>query len=434
MYLIYYILLFLNLALLYCFLRLELKRFSPVAVFWFVVISAFLLPALFDPFVGYVKAHPYSVSYELDILTLVESQAFILLFAFCIAGVYFCLFRAEQINSFSNELGGTQKFLSSQGLYWIFGFLLLSFYSFFEAYRKFGSLVFSEFGFVDRREGLSFVAGFLLSYNLIICAGSLFWMVLVKRYALACVVFFIYMFVYFVMGGSRQPIIILLLPFLFYFLSNARHGFYFAVIATFSFGVFSKILEFFIYLRNLPGLEARLDAVYRFYDFIFFYSERLGSNESDLRFAFYYFVKEFNNISGFGDGVYFMRTLFFWLPSFLDFFHLKPPDFEYVMFSAFMPGFEGTMHPTFFGSLYADYGWFVVPWILGFSLLLIFTNPILRLYKGVGYFAVWGGFAYLYMMMARGAIYGPFVVLFFGLLFVGLSQTTFSLFFKRVKG
>ncbi|MEQ1546966.1 hypothetical protein, partial [Methyloglobulus sp.] len=155
------------------------------------------------------------------------------------------------------------------------------------------------------------------------------------------------------------------------------------------------------------------------------------SSESDLRFAYYYFVQNSTSIQGFNEFSYFKRLLFFWLPSFWDFFNIKPDDFEYVMYYEYMLGKVGSMHPTFFGSIYADGGWFIVPWLIYSASLLLLTVPILKLYRGWAFFAIWGLFSYVYMMMARGSLYGPFVILSFGLVFVWLAQNFSSrLFFK----
>jgi len=175
-------------------------------------------------------------------------------------------------------------------------------------------------------------------------------------------------------------------------------------------------------VRNLSGIDARLEALPGVFNYLVFSQERLGSSEQSLRFAFYYFVQSGMSESGFGVFSYLTRVLFFWMPSFLDPANIKPGDFEYIMFASYMPGYVGTMHPTFFGSLYADGGWFIIPWLIFFVAVYNSTSFFLKKYNGICFFAIWGAYAYLYMMMARGSLYGPFVVLAFGLIFVSIAQ------------
>lgn len=421
---IYYSLLAVNICACFLLLRSDLKEYCPAAVLWFVIASSFLLPGIGDPFVGRVAAHPLSIVYDLDIGTLLESQIFIAVILFIFNLVY-CLRRVLVGRRFSTSKIYYEKQLfesKSSGLFFYLLFLLIALYGFYEAYEKYGVGMFSSFTFTERREGLSAISGFLLSYNLLVCAGVVFWLVFNKRFLLSVLFVGVYLFIYFVMGGSRQPIIVLLLPFVFYFVFFRRHGFLYAVLLSASFGLVSKLLEFVIYIRNTSGLNARLERLSELPSFLFSFGEKLGSKEEDLRFVFYYYVKNFDGLAGFGDFTYFSRIMFFWLPSSLDWFGWKPEDFEYVMFSHFIPEFVGTMHPTFFGTIYADSGWLILPWLLFFVIMLLLTGPVLRCYRGIPYFSVWGLFAYAYMMIARGAFYGPFVVLVFGLLFAAVVQ------------
>jgi len=435
MLIIYYIILMVNIAAVFSILQWELKRLGPASVFWLSVLAVFLVPALFDPFVGYVQPHIYSVNYELDIFTLVISQAYVLVFLL-VCGFGYLLLRPKRFGGQVDKIYfvGQINSKSSRGLYWLLAFLYLSIFAVFESYQTFGMLLFSDFGFIARRDSLSALSGFLLSYNLIICGGVFFWLMLTKRYLMSASVVILYLLLYFVMGGSRQPLIILVLPFVVYFLSRSSYRVMYSALLVIFFNVFSKVLEFLLYLRNLSGFEARLAAFSDIPDLMFNSQEAVGSSESSLRFAFYYFVHSGVGGDGFGELNYFLRTLFFWLPSKLDVLGIKPADFEYTMFEFYMPGYQGTMHPTFFGSVYADSGWFLLPWAVFFVAIYRFFLPMMSRLKGVCFFAAWGLFAYFYMMLARGAIYGPFVALVFGMILIYIFQTvSFSKKFRNFK-
>ncbi|WP_394242063.1 hypothetical protein [Halopseudomonas laoshanensis] len=414
-------------AVLSLFLK-EVRRASPIAVLWFGVFAFFLLPSFFDPFVDRAGQHAYSVVYDLSTYTLVKVQLYVflvLLAYFLCSQVLFKVFgRGEyDLEYFKAQLNSSDE----NGKYALFCILLLVSFSFFEVFSKFGMGVFGGFGFVDRRESLSLISGFLLSYNLFICAGFVYWLFSRGKVVAASGVFVFYLLIYLILGGSRQPLIVVILPFVFGFIFLSRHVFAYSVLLCFSYTLIAKALQFMLYLRNLSGWDARLDAFRDFFNILFFSEEAIASNESGLRFAFYYFVQEYEKIQSFGGFSYLLRLAFFWLPSRFDPVGLKPPDFEYEMFAVFMPGYVGTMHPTFFGTLFADAGWFFLPWVLFISVLTLMTYRILPKFNSVLFFPAWALFAYAYMMMARGAIYGPFVVLVLGLCVLYLVQrvTTF---------
>tara|TARA_R110001592_G_scaffold308761_1_gene582756 strand:- start:960 stop:2270 length:1311 start_codon:yes stop_codon:yes gene_type:complete len=423
MLIVYYIILAINISIAFTFLQVELKRLGPASVFWFSVLATFLLPSVFDPLLHQVQAHEYSTSFRLDLFTLVTAQLYVLLFFMTFTlGYLLTLPRIRHRNINNSPFIVQLKTGGSNGLYWLMGFLALSIFAVFESYRAIGFLLFTDFGFVIRRESLSSLSVFLLSYNLIICGGVLFWLVKKKLYIYTSFVLLLYLFLYFVMGGSRQPLVILLLPFVIYYLSVSRYRVFYSLMLVIFFNVFSRLLEFMLYLRNLPGLEARLDAMADIVNLIFNSQEKIASSESSLRFAYYYFIQAGGSAPGFGELSYLVRTLLFWLPSRLDFFAIKPMDFEYTMFEFYMPGYQGTMHPTFFGSVFADSGWFLLPWAIFLILVYRFIIPLLAKFNGVCFFAAWGLSAYFYMMIARGAFYGPFVALVFGLILIYIFQ------------
>ncbi len=139
-------------------------------------------------------------------------------------------------------------------------------------------------------------------------------------------------------------------------------------------------------------------------------ANRDGSEEN-VRYAFYYFIQNADNLNGYFTFEYFFRTLLFWLPSSLDIFDIKPQDFEYKMFADYMNGQEGTMHPTIFGSIYADSGWFFLPWVIFLSAIFYFLPIYIRRFNGVVFFCIWSTALFYSFMLARGSIYASIVVL-----------------------
>ena len=418
---LYYLVLFANIGICLRLLDSDLSEYSPSAIFWLFLLTALLIPSISDPFIGDIQAHAYSVGYKLDIDTLLESHTFVFLFLSLFSIAKLARPRKHQ-PLLATHFVAQKNSRDSTGLFWLIAFLLASLYGVIEAYLSYGNAILSNFGFTLRRETQSFASVFLSSYNLVICAGIIFWLHHQKRTRLEILAIAIYLLLYLVMGGSRQHLMLIAIPFLLNLISSSKFRLIYAIAIIASFEVTSRSLEFLLYLRNLPGLESRIEELPKFLNYVFSSKEQLGSNEASLRFSFYYFVRSGAEFDGFGEFNYLIRTLFFWLPSFLDPIGIKPIDFEYTMFSEYMPGQIGTLHPTFFGSLYADSKWMIIPWVIFFTAIYNTTKIILRKYTGVCFFSMWGLYAYLYMMMARGSIYGPLVGFVFGIIFINIIK------------
>ena len=250
-----------------------------------------------------------------------------------------------------------------------------------------------------------------------ICAGLGCYFFIKKQFFKFSIVSSFYIFLYFVFGGSRQPLIAFILPFIAYYSIGGSKVNYKFIYLTIFISLFSKfIFDAMIFIRNLPSFNDRLEALSAPSELFISISSREGS-EGNVRYAFYYFIQNASIENGYFGFNYLVRSFLFWLPSSIDFLGIKPKDFEYKMFFDYMNGREGTMHPTFFGSIYADSGWFFLPWVICISVAFYFLPIYIQRFKGVTYFCLWSTCLFYSFMLARGSIYGSIVVIAVGIVF-----------------
>lgn len=397
-----------------------LKLKSPIFSFWLIILISFILPSFLDPFLNRIDGHPFAVAFDANIDTLIIAQLIVTASLL----LFYLLLKLFPI---SETPGATFKksTVSPSQLIWA-GILIFSTgFALKELIEKFGSTFFLDFSFTDRREGLTFASQFFLSYNLMAAAGVPCLLYLNKMKTWGVLVAIFYLAAFGLLGGSRQPLVALIIPFFALFLFNSNHPKIrlatFLLISQILLSVFSALLV----LRYQTSISDKIALVLNPLELLELSTSQ--SEESSLRFAFYYFVENAINFEKFGGFQYFGRTLLFWLPSSIDFLNIKPDDFEYIMFAKYMRGEIGTLHPTFFGSIFAD-GLYLFPiWILLIHLVFFLFSRILVAIKHPGFsLLLWTVFSITGVMLARGALYGPLVISCFSIIyyFIGLFITT----------
>lgn len=393
----------------------DLKRRSPFFLFWIIVIFLVLVPSFFDPYNRVVTPHNFASTLLITDESLLDYSfyTFLILLSMGIMYIIFnSFFKIKKIIYLSNVF----KDMNNNYINYLI-FLSSSILGFFLFYQQFGLSVLSSFDFTTRREISSPLAGFLLSYPFMVCAGLGCYLFINKKYFIFLFTLFLYLALYFVFGGSRQPLIAFVLPFAAYYCLKDKQLNKKALILIVCGSVFANfVLNALIYLRNLSSFNDRLEAFSKPAELIFNINNREGAEEN-IRYAYYYFLQNSDYQNGYFGFEYLLRSLFFWLPSSLDVFDIKPKDFEYKMFYDYMNGQEGTMHPTIFGSIYADSGWFFIPWVIFLSIFLYFLPIYIQRFKGVVYVCIWSTCLFYSFMLARGSIYGSIVVIAVALLF-----------------
>lgn len=393
----------------------DLKRRSPFFLLWATILILILIPSLYDPFNRVILPHAFaSTLYITDDMLLEHSiYSFFILISFLFLYIILHQIFPQRETIYLNNV-----VKSHNNVYLPYLILLCtSLLGFYKFYENFGSSIFHSFDFTTRRETSSLLESVLLSYPFMICCGLGCFFFLNKKLIYLFIFIFFYLFLYFVLGGSRQPIIAAILPFLFYYCIG-KNKLNKKLIIIFFLGSF--LANFFfdglIYLRNLESFDARIEALSNPIELIFNISNRDGS-ELNVRYAFYYFLGYADTDNGYFGFSYLLRTLLFFLPSSLDIFQIKPEDFEYKMFYDYMNGKNGTMHPTIFGSIYADSGWNSIPWVIFLGFILYFLPIYIQRFKGAVYFCIWSTCVFYSLMIARGSIYASIVVISSAILF-----------------
>ena len=106
------------------------------------------------------------------------------------------------------------------------------------------------------------------------------------------------------------------------------------------------------------------------------------------------------------------------------------------MFAAVMAGRTGSMHPTYFGSIYADAGWFFPIWILFSFVIMRCVEHVLRLFPDHAAYLYLFCF-YVSIMWARGSLYAPTLMVALAIIgtltskYLSNSQRRFSFRIKR---
>lgn len=394
----------------------DLKRRSPFFLFWLVIIFLILIPSLLDPFNKIVLPHSFASTIIIDDSSLIIYSFYIFIVLFLFLSLYFIfyiLFDNKHKVKYLKDVvsGGDKKY------YYYLIFLASSIIGFYGFYSQFGFALFSDFNFTTRREVSSVLSSFLLSYPFMVCCGLLAYFLINKKYVWVLTVLFFYLTLYFVFGGSRQPLIALVFPIIsFYVLGDKRINYKFLISTSFILFFGQYIFDVLKYLRNLPSFNDRILVIFNPSEMIT-YLQGIEGSESNIRYAFYYLIQNSSAQNGYFGFEYFLRSMLFWLPSSMDFLNIKPKDFEYKIFYDFMNGHEGSMHPTIFGSIYADSGWFFYPWIIFLGSIFYFLPIYIRRYSGIVYFCIWSTLLFYSFMLARGSIYGSIVVIAFTVFF-----------------
>lgn len=142
---------------------------------------------------------------------------------------------------------------------------------------------------------------------------------------------------------------------------------------------------------------------------------REDSGELGLRKWFYFFIDGNNEFENFGKGHSYLRVLLTFIPTRFS-LGLKPEDFAQSMGAAIGMGAGGSMHPTLFGDVYANFGiWGILcgAFWAGYATL---ADKIMEFLKNdISIFFAYSICAYAYVVEGRGAVYNGNVMMAYGL-------------------
>lgn len=393
---LYFTLCALNSVILIANGRIEYAKGSPFCLFWIGFFFNYFIYTLFD-FGNYTfQATSRTAVVSIDPDTLVTVQFFIFIFN-ALFFIYLSFSKTEftQLSQI-NYTARLPDYLPLIVIIIFLGRMLFRVYSGDQAQD------FSEL------RANSSVTGLLLdTYFKYIFVGVVVYYFTISRYFISLFLLGLLFLDFVFFGGGRQFFLLAIIGLVSAILIVKRYSFItcFLTFSLMPIGIF--IAKVLVFLRNLNGYQERLDFIASFDWGII---KKSTTNEYDLRFAFYHFIGNQNDLpETFFSLNYFIRILYFWLPSSLS-FGLKPEDFEYDMYSFYTGEFDGSLHATFYGTIFADSGWFILPWLL----LLFFVREMgARINFKTSHAAnivYWFSLVYLSTMWARGSIYAPIVV------------------------
>lgn len=388
-----------------CFICVSLflrkrQRNSPFQVFFLLLLLISILPGYSHVALGVVQFHPFSPALLIDEAVIAQSHFIILgyLLAFLLFDL---LWPSPQLTIVDKE-----KFRSGLGFYWAIPIMITGLI----LYALWGGVEIYTSSFEDLREGPIGSYYLTLFYLQIIIIGLPAYLILIRNhllFGLAILLGFTYLQMAF--GGSRQILFIAL--FMIIFLRFQRYRLFSSLAIVLGFYITFEMLDIILQIaklfRNQPDVYARIGLIP---DLLNGSVDLSGtSSEETIVFPMYILLTRELPVY-FGEFQYFLRTLLFWMPSFLDFFGLKPLDFEYDIFHFVMGGRQGTMHATFFGNSYADTKIFFIVWVTLFALFFKFMENMILRFSGIEYVMVWSACVYFSVMTARGSLYAPFLV------------------------
>lgn len=390
-----------NFSVLLVLFYLDSRKKSPTVILWLSLAIFYVLPSTFDfqrnGFYGY--GFGYLGFSAIDVLV-AQLYTFYILMSFLL----FRLLISSWVIDWSPLLH-TSKLPVSQRLKWLyFTLLILLIFSVYSAYTD----LFSSgqgIGWISRRENISGVNSVMINHLVKLLSGfSLLWLLQKKYYYFFALGFF-FLTSFFLLGGSRLPVVLFFLPVVAYWLTKGRALLRFMLLSS-SYGLFSFLMDVLRLMRFKNTYAERFALIIDPMSII----EQLSNSErteSSLRFFYYSYVSGQSYSDTFFSFNYFFRSIFAFLPSFIARF--KPDNFEYDMHQA-ATGMYATMHPTMFGSLYADSAYFGVFWVVLIGLYIYMLPKLVVSFTNLASsYISFGLLCGACLMIGRGAIYGAFV-------------------------
>ena len=375
---------------------------SPFQVFFLLLMLIAILPGYGHVDIGIIQFHPFSPPMLID--SAIISKAHFIILGFLVTFLFFDLIWPSR----PLKLVVAEKYRSGLGFYWAFPALIVGI-ALFTLYRQGGNAIYTA-SFEDLREGPIGTVYLTLFYLQIVIVGLPAYLILIrKNILLGLGAFLLFAYLQLAFGGSRQILFIALFMTIFLKYQNYRLLSSIAIVFAFyfTFEMLDIVLQVAKLFRNQPDMYARIALI----PDLLSGSINLSGTSSEEIIVFPMYVLLTRELPAhFGEFQYFFRTLLFWMPSFLDFFSVKPEDFEYDIFAFVMGGRNGTMHGTFFGNSYADAEQFFIIWIAMFTLFFKFMENMMRRFDGVEYVMLWSACVYFSVMTARGSLYAPFLI------------------------
>lgn len=147
-----------------------------------------------------------------------------------------------------------------------------------------------------------------------------------------------------------------------------------------------------------------------------------GEGELSLIQVFYHFIYHDNNFSNFNKGYTYIRMLLVLLPTRFS-FGIKPADFAISMGSALIMDPNNTSfstHPTFYGDLFANFGYYGVFLGILWALLIFCLDKLADRENQIVKLVLINLIASNYILIGRGSVYNSFASIVYGSIIIGI--------------
>lgn len=376
----------------------EYKKKSPLVIFYIVLILMSI------PF-GFYNIFIYS-DYSLSVI--LEANFFILIYiSFFIFFRWFFSIAFKNKNVWIDALNSKENVFSNNFLYYFTLIsLLCALIGFIYGLKIFSISAMMNLNWWDFVQSSSFLVKICVYFSYMACCSSILSVYFaegLKRKLILILTILFLLFSIFVLK-TRSYLLLMLIPLLLYL-------FYGNMVAKMKVSLLVLISIFLFILaravRHATDLNDFLDQ-----DFAILFQGAAEGGEVNLIDGLYYFVSKGNDFEGFNQNITLIRTLFFWLPSFLIDF--KPVEVTYYMFQAYYGdhySYKYSYHPTVFGDAYGNFGLlgsvlysFYLAFIIGIIEFMSKRNSIIGFYL----FAL---LSVVMLIFARGAFYNAFMYL-----------------------
>lgn len=271
----------------------------------------------------------------------------------------------------------------------------------------------------------------VLNYMIVVFSGTAFIAFYRREYAFFVVLTAFYL-LFLLVFRSRYNIIGFFVPFLVYYLLSGRMK---LILRAGLIGLGIILVVFLLQQYRYAGdFEQAQDVGFSTMidNTVQFMSE--GRGEFSLVKAYYHFIAGDNQFRHFEEGRTYSRLLLMPFPS--RFMPLKVRDFAFDMYDAYYHTRTrvGTMHPTFYGDIYANFGAVGVLSGLFFAAIFFLIDGLLPVLKDeVKKVCLVSILGTMYVMVARGAVYNASFNALSGAILLELVLFGLYLLFPRLK-
>lgn len=392
---------------------IEYRRKSPLIIFYVSLIFMSVPFGFFNIF--------FNSNYNLN--TILEANFFIMIYI-----GFFLFFRWIFLIAFKNhnlwkDLFDKKEYIFSSNIIYFFTLISLFFslFGFIYGLKIFSFSAMMSLNWWDFVQSSSLIVKICVYFSYMACCSSILSIYLskgFKKYIIATLTILFLLFSIFVLK-TRSYLLLMLIPltlFLFYgnFKDKAK------VVLLFLMSIF-----LFISARAVRHATDLNDFFNQ--DFMVLFQGAAEGGELNLIDGLYYFISYQNEFEGFNQNITLVRTLFFWIPSFLlDF---KPVEVTYYMFQAYYGdhySYKYSYHPTIFGDAYGNFG------LLGavlYSLYLAFIISVCEFFSKqsiISRFYLFALLSVVLLIFARGAFYNAFMYLVITFFIFGFFNLIFS--------